>query len=1449
MAATDQPYRHQKTLDIVFAVSCVLMLVSIVGMFAQDFLRPFKVEQRRFRDVETALAERTALNLLPNPEQIKAAEDAVATARERLDQPELKAELKSLTNEIDDLLPVKVRNEARYQAIKADYDSYVSLYNIEVDHHGLESSKARQLKAEVTQLGEKLEQQLRAFEDSKDKLDAAQRRKDQIEKPLTDGLAQLKKLNTDFDRFAKMAAQKRWKMGDLFRMLPVIDAFASPTRIEQFTLEELPIEYGSFKRVTRFDRCHTCHLGIDRPAYDKPALQALRDAPEELRNKLDQAQAMIRQRKDLLKGTKEKLDYDASDLRLKPVELEEARVNEFCAHPRLDLFVDGNSPHPSEKFGCTSCHAGQGSATSFGLAAHTPNDTPGKERWKEEHGWAAPHYWDFPMLPQRFIESSCLKCHYQVTDLIRQGNKNEAPKLLKGYNLVRENGCFGCHEIAGIKSGRWVGPDLRLEPSPALEELSPGERARAQSDPLNPPGTLRKVGPSLRRLSEKTHEDWVRKWIRAPRDFRPDTKMPHFYGLANNTPEALAGTDQVKFPDAEIHAVTHYLLVRSREYLAGVESVRKESEDKIQADRTKLETLRNQPTVSDAEKKELDELARRLRMRETPGAIAEVQLPADYKEDKARGRQLFTERGCLACHMHAGTTTASQGFPAVTNDVHFGPNLSRMAAKLGTKPGDRASAQRWLIHWIKNPTVHHPRTFMPITHLEDTQAADIAAWLLDQPAEWNGPEVPEPELDTLKNLAKVYLEKVGTRREVESLLHPKEANDRETAQVWLQSRSDNDEAVLKGELDANKLKLYVGKKAIGQLGCYACHDIPGFEAAKPIGTPLNDWGKKDAERLAFEDIHAYIQTHYHPVPRLVDENGRPAAFDNGKPPYEQYFLDLLEHHQREGFLYQKLREPRSYDYERMRKWDERLRMPQFQFSRTIRKTDEDEESFKARKEKEEAEGREAVMTFILGLVAEPMPGKYVYSPTGDRLAEVKGRQVLDKFNCAGCHQVRSGVYEFKKTDVVLADLEQASSNAQSSSDHPFPSHSAWAGPRTQTERFTAYGVPGPAVGEEEKKLVVRLTEALRFTNGQKEIRDIPAGAYVGISTEALLAPPSEPYGGTFVELLVSYLKQRDRQLYNEDKTARAALPPPLLREGEKTQPGWLFQFLRNPQIIRPLTVLRMPRFNMSDDEAMALVNYFEAADRMNNPGETLNYPYLAIPQRDDAYWQARSTEYVARLKAKGLYDQRVEELRPIWEQQLKDRVTELERKVADAAAMVKATKEADARKSAEKTLAHLQTELKQVKDEAQKNDKKSPFFRRQLSQWEAKDAYLTDAYRLLASYNTPCLNCHRVGQLPAKQDQAPPLELTAERLRPEWTLRWLANPDRLISYPTPMPQNFPADKVDAKTRLSTLYPEFAGTTLEQVIALRDLLMILPKAAEMPENRNYRPTQPAGEGAQ
>jgi hypothetical protein len=287
----------------------------------------------------------------------------------------------------------------------------------------------------------------------------------------------------------------------------------------------------------------------------------------------------------------------------------------------------------------------------------------------------------------------------------------------------------------------------------------------------------------------------------------------------------------------------------------------------------------------------------------------------------------------------------------------------------------------------------------------------------------------------------------------------------------------------------------------------------------------------------------------------------------------------------------------------------------------------------------------------------------------------------------------------------------------------------------------------------------------------------------------------------------------------------------LLREGEKVQPSWLFQFLKNPYPIRPekRMRLRMPRFNMSDDEAMALVNYFAAVDKTSNPSVGLSYPYLAVPQRDEGFLQAHTAQYVQRLQKDKVLAARKEQMVPIWKKVLPEETSPLEEKLTQAKQAV-AKAQGDAKKTAEAEVARLQGELKALKD-----------FVVQPKEWEKDKVYLTDAYRLVVNNNI-CLTCHQVGQWGKEPPMGPRLDQVGDRLRPEWVRRWVASPERLLIYPVgnePMSKNFPKDKPQYQDI-------FLGTPLEQVTAVRDLLMVLPRAANFPENRFYRPPEGTGD---
>ena len=52
------------------------------------------------------------------------------------------------------------------------------------------------------------------------------------------------------------------------------------------------------------------------------------------------------------------------------------------------------------------------------------------------------------------------------------------------------------------------------------------------------------------------------------------------------------------------------------------------------------------------------------------------------------------------------------------------------------------------------------------------------------------------------------------------------------------------------------------------------------------------------------------------------------------------------------------------------------------------------------------------------------------------------------------------------------------------------------------------------------------------------------------------------------------------------------LAPDLSFEGSRADRKWLVEFLKNPQTLRPTLVLRMPQFNMTDQEATIVADYF-----------------------------------------------------------------------------------------------------------------------------------------------------------------------------------------------------------------------------------------------------------------
>lgn len=1096
MPATEETYRSQPTLHVVFAVSSIAMLLSIVWMIAADHFRPWKQYQREFHRIEDAklkasedekLAEQKAKNQAAIEAIDRKIEEAARTREANSSRlRELDREINLVGGRFEDL-------DTRKRFMKAELDSQRSLYDGMIDR-GEERKALTYLSTTVDDTEQKLLDISIEHQVVEKDLAAKKAEREHLLGDVDSLVKEREKLTREADRVRRVIEQKERQYFGItawIRGLPGLDV-VPPTKIQQISLPDLTINYN-FKDVPRYDRCTTCHQGIDRIGYDTD----------------DQGGSM-----KAVFASHPHLTDGATTV--------DPRGNVVTA----GLYLDANGPHPINDLGCTICHGGQGSGTDFTFSSHTPNDLHQKEHWESQYNWHEIHHWDEPMLPARFMESSCVKCHHQVTDV------PQAKKLQAGYERVVKFGCTGCHQIGGEGS---FGPDLTEE---------------------------RAVGPNLTHIGAKLPKDWTLRWIKNPHAFRPDSRMPRFYGVTNNN----AQHDWPK-NHAEIHAITHYLYAKS-----------------------------------------------------TPPA-GFVDAPA--KNDPAHGKELFLQKGCLACHSHRpyetadlqladrdhanpkykhekGDTFDPSGFPESVRDyakADYGPNLIDIAAKFSS----RDQGYKWLTNWIKTPESYHPRSLMPNLQLSLQDSADIAAWILTIPGEWpvkvEMPAVDSAEVEEgLNELVALYVRKggfaLGDRHESVPL-------------------SEIDEFVTK-KLSRDDKLMFLGQKTISRLGCFGCHNIPGFETAKPIGTPLNGWGIKSPAKLDFAHISEYLQD------QALGEDGERDGTD-------EYYHEKLVEHTRTGFLYQKLHRPRSYDYKKTREelktWDERLRMPQFAWANDPAAVEE-------------------VMTFILGLTGEKIASKFLpkshYTPRQTAIAE--GSKLLNRYNCTGCHVLEMPKYvvaaktplsdaftDFKTnlrasysnrgTDYVEAFYPNFKYDANANLD---PDQIEKTLGLTDEKEATAkpIAIEGMAIGQFENELTVQLWRPLTIRGYTFNVGD----TLTLDKTKVKFTPPE---GGNFAWLFSTYVAERTG---GEFSALWNRLPPPLLREGLKVQTPWLTSFLKDPYAIRPAVNLRMPQFHYGRSEAVAahetagLANFFAAHDGAE-------FPYQIIPERTQAYLSEREAKH------------------------------------------------------------------------------------------------------------------------------------------------------------------------------------------------------------------------------
>ena len=283
----------------------------------------------------------------------------------------------------------------------------------------------------------------------------------------------------------------------------------------------------------------------------------------------------------------------------------------FISHPNPALLA----LHDPERFGCSTCHNGNGRATTSVRKGH------GRHK-----------YWLWPLFYRENIQAGCHQCH--AKDLVLE----HADVLNRGKEIFYNEGCVGCHRFEGfdteaealtelLSSIHQINDErkemekeveLSVQKGDTAEDNEEAQRLYARADQFRQQISnldhelerldvrhkdllleQKKIGPSLKEVRVKLRKEWIPVWLENPHTYRSTTNMPAF-----------------RLDDQQRRSIAAFV------WQSGIEE----------------------------------------------------DLPAQPKGSAARGKELFEIRGCMGCHA-LGEGDAMQGGSFAANLSRVGEKV------------------------------------------------------------------------------------------------------------------------------------------------------------------------------------------------------------------------------------------------------------------------------------------------------------------------------------------------------------------------------------------------------------------------------------------------------------------------------------------------------------------------------------------------------------------------------------------------------------------------------------------------------------------------------------------------------------------------------------------------------------------------------------------------------
>ncbi|MCH8931727.1 MAG: c-type cytochrome [Nitrospinae bacterium] len=325
----------------------------------------------------------------------------------------------------------------------------------------------------------------------------------------------------------------------------------------------------------------------------------------------------------------------------------------------------------------------------------------------------------------------------------------------------------------------------------------------------------------------------------------------------------------------------------------------------------------------------------------------------------SKGKKLFIKMGCHGCHLVEG----------YQEERKVGPSLLRIASKVDPS---------WLVRWVKKPKNYLPKTRMPHFGLSDEHTLAISAYIWDvsekdykvaETYEGGDPAKGKKLFETVgcqachkvKGNGELFgpnLTRIGNKVNPDWLVswikNPEEYNSNSimpNLRLTLEQASDISAYLLQFDRKRpqtgveEKLNdpelIKLGKTLVRGRGCFSCHDIKGMEKEGRIAPELTAFGNKQVRELEFGDSHIPLTW--------------------------------------EAWTRTKLKKPDSYATERILD-----KMPDFELA---------------------PDEVEILLVLLKGFNGIKIPPQYQKNYSEKELTIERGRRLITRYNCRGCHVV------------------------------------------------------------------------------------------------------------------------------------------------------------------------------------------------------------------------------------------------------------------------------------------------------------------------------------------------------------------------------------------------------------------------------------------------------------